>query len=357
MKKLSVFIGGSTVLDFTKDNNGLFNNQLLDVFSRYGFVFAKIQNADCLICINHSRKHLNLFLKLNRNKENTVLIRTEPIAVLPAQYTKQIENRYGLVITVGRKETNRGKFYDVSHPYSYLPNPNFQMTRGKDLRKILESKDFNELFNAQNWVKRPLTLSLIASNKVSSTSKSNYRLRRDLAKRARPSLLKVYGSLWGAGLREKLKHRLSVFIFSFRTGYFPNFVTIYGKYFQSYPCFVDQIADKHQIVKQSKFSLIIENSNDYISEKLFDALINGSIPLYYGPNLEKMGLPGKLIAIEFDGTVKGLEKQIMSISNKDIFLYLKSIKNFLNSSSFFDTWSAEIVYDKISERIKAFLIK
>ena len=332
MKKLNVFIGGSTYLDFSLDKNHSFNNQLLEAFHQHGFEFSDIKTSDWLICINHSRKDLYLFLKQRKNPTNTILIRTEPYAVFPAQYKTKIEDKYGLIITYGRKENAKGKFYEVEHPYTYLPNPNLQMMRGKNLQEIFGSPDFRELFTIENWKTRPIDLSLIAGNKVSGTSNSNYKIRRDLAKNFRIHQLKIYGKFWNGSATEKLMHRLSVLKFSVQAGFIPNILSIYGKFFQNYKNYVGQVPDKHLIVRQSKFSLVIENSSDYVSEKLFDALINGSIPLYYGPNLQNMGVPGNQIALEFDGTSEGLEKQISEITEKEISIYLRSIKEYLENN-------------------------
>jgi hypothetical protein len=40
---------------------------------------------------------------------------------------------------------------------------------------------------------------------------------------------------------------------------------------------------------------VIENSPDYVSEKLFDVLVHGVVPLYVGPPLEEFGIPSSLV--------------------------------------------------------------
>ena len=354
MKKLNVFIGGSTYLDFSLDKNYSYNNQLLEAFHQHGFKFCDIKTSDWLICINHSRKDLYSFLKQRKSSANTILIRTEPYAVFPAQYKARIEDKYGLIITYGRKENTTGKFYEVEHPYTYLPNPNLQMMRGKNLQEIFGSPDFRELFTIENWKTRPIYLSLIASNKVSATSNSNYQIRRDLAQNSKFNQLEIYGKFWNGSSAEKLMHRLSVLKFSVRAGFIPNITSVYGNFFQNYENYIGQVPDKHLIVRQSKFSLVVENSSDYVSEKLFDALMNGSIPLYYGPNLENMGVPGNQIALEFNGTSEGLEKQISGITEKEVSMHLKSSKEYLESASFLSKWTEQNVYRKIIKKIQKF---
>jgi hypothetical protein len=66
----------------------------------------------------------------------------------------------------------------------------------------------------------------------------------------------------------------------------PNF-DLYGKFSKfavAIPSYRGPCIFKWKTVSQYKYSLVIENSNEdyYISEKIFDALICGSMPIYHG---------------------------------------------------------------------------
>lgn len=66
-----------------------------------------------------------------------------------------------------------------------------------------------------------------------------------------------------------------------------RFFDLFGKFSRlsaAMPSYRGQCISKWKIVCQYKYCLVIENSNDdyYISEKIFDALICGSMPIYYG---------------------------------------------------------------------------
>ena len=52
---------------------------------------------------------------------------------------------------------------------------------------------------------------------------------------------------------------------------------------------------KRQALSLAPVSLVIENSPDYVSEKLFDVLVHGVVPLYVGPPLEEFGIPSSLV--------------------------------------------------------------
>jgi hypothetical protein len=349
---LNVYISGSIPIDYSFDNYGEYNNQFLRALQKAPFQISDLNEADILISINHSNSSYKSFMKFGKTKKQCVLIRIEPYAVFPAQYGKKITDCYGLIISVGYKEIDKGKYYYVGYPYSYLPNPNAQLTKGTSASQIIESDEFEELFTLNNWLNRTILVSLIASNKVSATTKNNYSLRRNLANSFSRSALNIYGGLWDANFLNKLDHRLRVASHAMRNRTFPNPFSIYGSFFRRYENYIGQIENKQSFVKNSKFSLIVENSNDNVTEKLFDALINGSIPIYFGPQLEDMGIPGCKISLDGTKPTKYLEEKISNISNDEIIIYLNEIKKFLKSQSFLEHWTEENVYNKIKQKIQ-----
>jgi hypothetical protein len=351
---LKVYVSGSIPIDYSFDNYGEFNNQFLRALQKSPFHISDLKDADILISINHSNSAYKSFMKFGKTKKQCVLIRIEPYAVFPAQYSKRITDKYSLIISVGYKEIDEGKYYYVGYPYSCLPNPNAQLTKGTSASQIIKSEEFEALFTLNNWLNRTILVSLIASNKVSSTTNNNYGLRRNLAYSFSKSALNIYGDLWDANFLKKLDHRLRVAIHAIRNRTFPNSFSVYGSFFRRYKNFIGKIENKQSFVKNSKFSLIVENSNDSVSEKLFDALINGSIPIYYGPQLKDVGIPGHLISLDGTKPTKYLEEKIANMPNDEIANYLKEIKKFLKSQFFLEYWTEENVYKKIIEKIQKF---
>ena len=55
------------------------------------------------------------------------------------------------------------------------------------------------------------------------------------------------------------------------------------------------VDDKEGVLLRSQFAVVIENSAGYISEKLFDAVIAGCIPLFVGPELSQFGIPNDVV--------------------------------------------------------------
>ena len=99
---------------------------------------------------------------------------------------------------------------------------------------------------------------------------------------------------------------------------------------------------------------MIENSNTIVTEKIFDALINGSIPIYIGPKLKEYGLPSE-IAIEIEGDVSKIESIIANLTDEDVSNYLESMRSFVSSEYFSLNWRSDEVYRKIVRIIKDYL--
>jgi hypothetical protein len=351
--KINVCIGGAAGIDYSKDKHGKFNNQLLAFLDDSGFAICDMEKSDIFLLINYSSSAYRKYKTLGKDINKCILLRTEPESIFPAQYKLRVTRKFGLVITTGQQLEEKDNLFYVCHPYSYLKNPNLQMSPSPSIDSILESKEFDDLFNLENWWRRPIIVSLIAGNKVSCQNNSNYALRRKLAANFNPNLLEVYGEMWNKQYTKKLLHRLGVILHCLRNFTLPNLKSVYGSFFHEYKTFKNKLDDKHSVVKQSKFSLIVENSNTYVSEKLFDAMINGSIPIYFGPNLDEIGIPSIKLVLNLNSSLVQVEKKILSITKLEVLQYLESIKSFLRSDVFLNDWLDQGVYAKISDKIRS----
>jgi len=318
--------------------------------------FNLIPEGKCkfLILFNHERKIYRNFIKSGGNPRHAVLIRLEPDTVFPAQYKKRIEDNYGLVVSPGSNYNFSGSESFIGWPYKYHLNPAEPNSKDPDLRLALNRNTFDDLFSLENWKQRSHLLVMIAANKVSPESRSNYSIRRNLAKNADSRLLEVYGALWNESIYIKARHRLAVFVAAIKQGTYPDLWQIYASLFTNYQTTKGPIPDKHKLLRETKFNLIVENSNTIVTEKIFDALVNGSIPVYIGPNLNSFGMPNG-VAIEVTGGISNIEALIESINDEEISLYLEAMKKFISSEYFRSNWPSEEVYKKIAMVVKNYL--
>ena len=328
--------------------------ELSNCLQDLGMVESSIEDCEGLIFINYNKKSYKKYKRLGKNTDNMVLIRLEPEAVYPHQYLESIEKKFKLIVSPGKQiNSNQKKSDFVGWPYKYNLNPAAPKQSDPEISYAIKKAVEEKVFDFEVWNSKKDKIVLIAANKVSPTSNSNYKIRRNIAKKMHSSEIDIYGDLWKSSLTKKIYHRLAVCSYSLRTGFFPNLIELYGGLFTRYKTVVGVTPDKHLVTRKYKYSLIIENSPDYCSEKLFDAIVNGSIPIYIGPKNEKIFLPNNLCYWS-NGSIKDIRRFISSINSKRASDMLKSMESYIQSESFKNSWISKNVYEQISKSVYDF---
>jgi len=328
-------------------------SDIKNALNSLGMTETNINNCDCLIFINYNKKSYKKYKELGKDLSNLVLIRLEPLAIFPAQYRKSVESKFKLIIDPGKLSTLNLESDFLGWPYKYNLNPSTPNSNDPNLDDILSQVIAEGLFDYENWDKRKNKIVLIAANKVSPTFNSNYKLRRKIAKQMTAFEIDVFGDLWNSSLKKKIVHRIVIGLSALKVGYFPNLIELYGSLFTKYKNYRGAPEDKHLIIRKYKYSLVIENSSSYCSEKLFDAVINGSIPIYVGPKNTELFLPDNLY-YSCDGSTVEIRKIMNNITSEDVNDRLKIMKKFLVSKKFNENWTSEKVYKQIALRINNF---
>ena len=307
-------------------------------------ITQSLESAEILISINHSPSHLKHFRRFAETNKLKVLVRLEPQATYPIQYVKRTIRRYDLVLTPGslRNDTRR-----IMWPYFYQPNPLRPSNSAPTLAR-LGSQAFS-WDSHEKWSARPLKLTLIASNKVSPTSHNNYGHRRRAVKDLSSGGLETFGEMWDWSFPLKIRERIKVAWGATKSGYFPNPFALAEGLVSTYPEVRGKVEDKHSIIQKSKYSLVIENDNQYVSEKIIDALVGGSLPFYIGGNLEAVGINPKVVrrVNDFDEVIDTIE----SLTPAQIEEWRRSTHRLVASSEFIDSWSGDKVYERIASII------
>lgn len=320
---------------------------LSDRLAKLGYGFEDDpRKADLLINFNHDRLVYDSFQDFKGKRGRTVLVRLEPAAVFPSQYNSSVENLYGHILTPGSFTVTPA----LPWPYYYNQNPLHPDMNSPALEMVVLEALRENIYEFEPWNQRPIKLSLIASNKVSPTSKNNYKLRRKMAYSLPKDVLRVYGGLWNSELPARIRHRAGVFNFAMHSHTFPNLIEVYGNLFREYSSVVGIVDDKQKVIRESKFSLVIENDNNYVSEKLIDALIGGSIPIYFGGPYETLGIPSDLVITNLNSNTEIIE-YIENISNQEIQEFQNRLKSWLSSPSFYLHWDGDRVFANIADEI------
>ena len=348
MSGIEFFVSGST--EISLPNEGFSKGtHLLKILEGLGIGLAKNTSSKYLLMIDHNEKYYRTYIRKGGSRENAFLLRLEPKVIFPKQYSDEIESNYRRIYSPGlvASGNSASNFYGCA--YQYQANPVTPTLVELQQQSVYLDMSDDEVL--ESWLDREIFISMVAANKVSSQKDDNYGTRRQIARCSSTEILQVYGPYWGDDFFSQIKHRLGVVSFSLRNGTLPNFKSVYGNLHWKYPTGKGIVLNKHDVLRKSKFTIAAENSNDYFSEKLFDAIYDGTIPLYIGPNLGNAGLPEN-IGINISGGIEEIEEITSTISNRQIMEILINGRRFLESELFHSNWNEAGVYLRISKEIQ-----
>jgi hypothetical protein len=335
-----------------KSNFGI-ADQFSDLVSELGklnFTMVNEFPSKYFISVNHNPKKYSEFIRSGGQAKNAVLLILEPRAVYPIQYLERVQKGYSLILTPGNPANTSITNGFIPWPYENNPNPASPSRNSINLVEQIRDNIDQNLFSYANWSQRKLFLTMINANKVSPIRKENYSLRRKFAHELEPRHISVFGDLWQSSFSANLIHRAAVAVSNLKSGFVPNFYHLYGQLHWRYKTARGPIHDKGEILRSSKFSLVIENDENYVSEKIFDALIQGSIPIYRG--LQGLrALIGSEIYLDLPLNSRDLIIYLESLTELEIMMYLANIQKFVSSKDFFEVWDKKIVYAKIARTI------
>lgn len=232
-------------------------------------VFNTVEHKDINFC---DRKKVPI--------KNRILILWEPPATRPKIYEEDICEKFGLVFTPSNLWISNSKTH-----YFHWPQV-----------KV----DFSVKTALENRIKK---IAFIGANKISFHHSELYSLRRSLLSSDRNKLIDVYGIGWSNNFAYRLRILIGTMLKTSRKSI--GLKKVFDYFLTDIKNPKGVCDDKFQILEKYKFALVVENSRDYVSEKLFDALFSKCICFYIGPNLKTFGFPSEL-AIELQGEPKDI---------------------------------------------------
>jgi hypothetical protein len=196
---------------------------------------------------------------------------------------------------------------------------------------------------------RPINLGLVQRNKFSFHQKEMYTFRRQVIRNMQKieNSFSVRGEGWNISKFEILMRFLREL-----KNYLKYKKLREVKFYQS-PIFVGsnefrQVDDKQEFLAQIKIAIVIENSLDYVSEKLFDCLRSGTVPLYIGPNLEDFGIP-RTVTLQTLPDLGSIIRTVQSVTQEELEMIALRGKNFLEKTG--QEWDEVAVMKDLASRI------
>lgn len=247
---MKLYIGGHNPSGEVFESNGSCSlRQKLEHTFKLVRDASQLEHGDIFLAIDASPKEYDRISKLQKKGVRSVLIAFEPEAALPWQTKGRVESVFDYIIWVGRGKLRESVFWpqnlSLSHPTS----------------------------------KQSPTPVLIAANKLSFAGDSLYYLRRKVV-RSLPDL-RVYGEGWDRPFWNRLTAYVRALMFHiFIARRWPRRLEIDYLWTRAKSSYVEE---KIATMSAHRIAIVIENSREVSTEKLWDALRAGCVPIYVGP--------------------------------------------------------------------------
>jgi hypothetical protein len=312
---------------------------LVYVFGRYPEYVNKVKNEISAMNslgwgLTNNLDSANVVLSLDQIKPDDsawgldsikILLRQEPFLVAPENYSIKNLAEFNLVLSVGgNKEVGK---YHLDWPQNFTTTPISKFERITD-RQVL-----------------------INSNLISLYKGENYSLRRQAVFEL--NSVDLYGYGWDKELSAKIKE-FAIQLVRFLK--YPRSINsgCLKYYFQRPENYFGPVSNKNDALSKYKISIIIENCNDYVSEKIFDSFLAGTIPVYVGPDLNQFGIPQNLY-FRADQSIKGIKRAVQIATNHDYSEWKSSLDTWLGNESTKKKWDSSYFVLNIQKVVDAFI--
>jgi alpha(1,3/1,4) fucosyltransferase len=256
-----------------------------------------------------------------------VLVRNEPRVVCPENFQKCNTSHFDKIIDVGRLD--EGADFCSNWPQTWPPEGTI---------------------TGQGLGKRASRAILVNANKLSLIRGELYSLRRKLT---RNHAIDTYGVGWQSPLHHRVRIATGELLIWLKSG-MPFSPRAFAHWFARHSSRMNPIDDKLHTMSRYKAALVIENSPEYLSEKLFDAFFAGCIPVYVGPDVTRFGIPATLV-VEAKPTVESVEASLEHALTADRELWLETLDRFLNTQDSKSRWASGPVFDSICDQLESWL--
>ncbi len=250
---------------------------------------------DFVICVDYKKSDMRLVREASARNIRSTLVINEPQVVIPQHGSKRVLAKFDKVLFVGRSSGRP----QLSWPQTW-----------RDLNSSVERIELAVIINSDKW---------------SFVSGQLYWLRSAIA--SCDSRVEVYGHGWDRRQLVRLAHRVFELVRCLLAYRLPTALGI--KYLLARPLRYKGLAiDKVSEMRRFKVAVVIENSPELLTEKLFDAWFAGCIPVYVGPKIEQFQLP-KELAIQSNPTITALRESIDLAFRLDHGKFMAQLERFL----------------------------
>jgi hypothetical protein len=184
---------------------------------------------------------------------------------------------------------------------------------------------------------------MIQAAKNSFVKGQLYNLRAQLA--SSDSRVDLFGFGWNTSTQKKAALLIVDFYRALRGGAQIDFSCLKVAFLKPL-AYLGSTNDKLKTMSSYKVAIVIENSKELITEKLFDAFFAGCIPVYVGPPLENFGIPDHLY-VRAEASVKSLSSAISRALALNYGAWKRKAHQFLSQKQVQNIWGETEVVSRI----------
>lgn len=271
--------------------------------------------------------HIDCTSKVEK-RNKSVLILEEPPSVQPRIYKDSNLRKFDLVIHLSpwRSERYRSQ-YEVFQPIILPPR----------------------IINPEKKHKCPI---MILDYKFSAQKTSLYGLRRNLLNyfMFNDIACDLYGTNWNISFTRELRRRWAALRESLPKVSYQGLEEVFSGLGRHYTNYRGWVEDKYLMTSEYPLAIVVENDIDSLSEKFFDCILSGTVPLYVGPDLSKFTDLAPL-CFQVEPNITSIVDLLSGITQKDIKVKEEAITSYLDSVDLSATFSPSAVSQRISEII------
>jgi hypothetical protein len=269
--------------------------------SNFQIVNLKDTSATCYISIDYDKSSFKT-VSSNPNIVQKILIAVEPPSVNPLQFQKRIYSMFDTIIAL--------KTFEHMFPNAEPWLPGFIYNNNVEISEVASENTQMHVFG------------MLSSNKYSFLKTSLYMKRKEIVKELSRYNHKVLiaGANWNRSKTWKLFEIIKTlmleikFISDLNLKYFINFPLLIQSKYQ----YFGKATTPYSFYSKIHFVICVESDLLDFSEKLFEVIESGAIPLYIGPEIENFGIPSEAF-VRMPEDAKIFAKTADLISKNSIF--------------------------------------
>ncbi len=187
---------------------------------------------------------------------------------------------------------------------------------------------------------------LMNSNKLSFVRGELYSLRREIIHNF---AIDLYGPRWDSGLFARIKTVIGELEIFSKSGLKVSSKALI-RWWARHPRYLGLAESKLTTYRQYRVAIALENSPDYMSEKLLDSLLAGCIPIYCGPSVAEFGIPTELV-VSCGPTLADVSAGLAIAESMDYSSWSLKNREYLLDPATKNFWSPERIYTLVANHV------